>query len=402
MVRRARLLALGVRGFASVVCTALAFSGSLAHAEGGPGYFSWHPSVRASLVADDNVFFEEDGTSGSIGFWLAPRLELGYRTGAVELGADLGVDLRRYVDHTSALSAELYRAIAWGEVGLSPGLSLRLSNAFVPQPVRMGLPEDDAENQVQTNRLDAGLNWWRELPGERELEVGLLTSYFRSEEYSEVVPLEGGGFGMDDDFRADYLQGLGFVEFQSPLGERTSTYVRWQGAYRAFSEHSAVDHSNLSLLFGVRSSRWEGLDLALAAGVGAVGFDSFADAVRALGELSVGYRLPSGWRLWLSARHLMTPNLAGDDAMESTGQLGVEKRFGAATAASLRLFVTRFDGEVGADAVNLFGGAELRIRRQVTRYLQLALSHRYWHNRGDFDLDDFSRNRIAVELGFRL
>jgi len=388
---------------AFVVCAVLAFLGSAAHAaEGEPGYFSWRPSLRASLVADDNVFYEEDGASGSLGFWLAPRLELGYRTGAVELGADLGVDVRQYVDHSSALSAELFRAIGWGEIGLRPGLSLRLSNAFVPQPVRLGLPEDEAANQVQTNRLDAGLHWWRELPGRREVEAGLLASYFRSEEYSEVVPLEGGGFGVDDDFRADYVQSLGFVEFQSPLGERTSTYLRGQVAYRAFSERSAADHSNFSLLFGVRSSRWEGLDLALAAGVGVLGFDSFADALRALGELSLGYRLSSGWRFSLAARHLMTPNLAGDDAMESTGQLGVEKRFGAATAVSLRLFVTRFDGDLGADAANLFGGTELRIRRQVTRRLQLALSHRYWRNRGAFEQDDFSQNRIALELDFRL
>jgi hypothetical protein len=399
VVRRARL---GLSGFAFVVCTVLVLSGSAARAEGEPGYFSWHPSLRASLVANDNVFFEENGKSGSLGVWLAPRLELGYHTGAVGLGADLGVDLRRYVDHSSALSAELFRAVAWGEIGLRPGLTLRLTNAFVPQPVRLGLPEDEAANQVQTNRLDGGLHWWRELPGRRELEAGLLTSYFRSEEYSQVVPLEGGGLGVDDDFRADYVQGLGFVELQNPLGERTSTYLRWQGAYRAFSERSAADHSNFSLLFGMRSSRWEGLDLALAAGVGALGFDSFADAVRALGELSLDYRLPSGWSFSLAARHLMTPNLAGDDAMESTGQLGVEKRFGAATAASLRLFVTRFEGDVGTDAANLFGGTELRIRRQITRHLQLALSYWHWRNRGDFDPDDFSQNRIALELAFRL
>jgi len=399
VVRRARL---GSSRFAFVIFGALALCVSAAHAEGGPGYFSWQPSLHASLVADDNVFSEDDGENGSVGVWLAPRLQLGYRTGAVELGADLGVDLRRYFDHSSSLSAELYRAVGWGEIGLRPGLSLRLSNAFVPQPVLLGLPEDEAENQVQTNRLDAGLNWWRELPGKREVQAGLLATYFSSEEYSEVVPLEGGGFGVDDDFRADYLQGLGFVEFQSPVGERTSTYVRWQGAYRSFSERSGADHTNFSLLFGVRSSRWEGLDLALAAGVGALGFDSFADALRALGELSLCYRLPSGWSFSLEARHLMSPNLAGDDAMESTGQLGVEKRFGAATAASLRLFVTRFDGQVGVDAANLFGGTELRIRRQLTRRLQLALSYRYWRNRGGFDLDDFSRNRIAVELDFRL
>ena len=64
--------------------------------------------------------------------------------------------------------------------------------------------------------------------------------------------------------------------------------------------------------------------------------------------------------------------------------------------------MTRFDGDVGADAANLFGGTELRIRRQVTRSLQLALSYRHWRNRGAFDLDDFSQNRIALELDFRL
>jgi len=397
-----RCFSSGLRGLAFVICAALALQGSAAHAEGQPGYFSWRPSLHAALVADDNVFHEESGTNGSLGVWLAPRLELGYRTGAIELGADLGVDLRRYIGHTSTLSAELFRAIGWGEVGLRPGLSLRLSNAFVPQPVRLGLPEDEGSNLVQTNRLDAGLHWWRELPGRREIEVGLLTTYFRSEEYSQVVPLEGGGFAVDDDFRADYVQGLGFVEFQNPLGERTSTYVRMQGAYRAFSENSTADHSNFSLLFGVRSSRWEGLDLGLSAGVGALGFDSFADALRALGELSVAYRLPSGWTFSLAARHLMTPNLAGDDSMESTGQLDVEKRFGAATAVSLRLFATRFDGDVGANAANLFGGTELRVRRQLTRYLQLALSYRHWLNRGGFDTDDFSQNRIALELDFRL
>jgi hypothetical protein len=391
-----------LRGLAFVICAALALQGSAAHAEGEPGYFSWRPSIHSALVADDNVFHEDSGTDGSLGVWLAPRLELGYRTGAVELGADLGVDLRRYIGHSSALSAELYRAIGWGEIGLRPGLSLRLSNAFVPQPVRLGLPEDEGSNLVQTNRLDAGLHWWRELPGRREIEAGLLTSYFHSEKYSQVVPLDGGGFAVDDDFRSDYLQGLGFVEFQSPIGERTSTYVRFQGDYRAFSESSAPDHSNFSLLFGVRSSRWEGLDLALSAGVGALGFDSFVDAMRVLGELSLAYRLPSGWTFSLAGRHLMTPNLAEDDSMESTGEFDVEKRFGAATAVSLRLFVTRFDGYVGVDAANLFGGTELRVRRQLTRYLQLGLSYRYWLNRGAFDLDDFSQNRIALELDFRL
>jgi hypothetical protein len=368
-------------------------------AEGESGLFTWRPSLSVSAVASDNVFYDEGDEEGSIGAWIAPRLELSYRRPALELGADLGVDFRRWIEQSS-LSSELYRAAAWARAGLGHGLSARLSNAFVPQPLRVGLPEDEGRNLVQTNRLAGDLRWSRPLPGRRELELGVQGSWFRSDESAELVP-GAGGPALDPSFRSDYAEGLGFVELQSPLGERSSAWVRAQGSHRSFREDSRADHENLSLLLGWRSSRFENLDLELAGGVGALGFERFADELRALGRVGLRYRLPAAWALSLAAHHLNTPNLAGDEALESTGELGVEKRFGIATLAGLRIFATRFDGDLRAGDANLFGGAELSVRHQVNRSLQLLVAYRHWRNAGALGLDDFAQNRLVLQLSLR-
>jgi hypothetical protein len=348
----------------------------------------------------DNAFYEDSGAEGTLGGWIAPRLELSYRRPSLELGADLGVDLRRYVDHSS-LGDELYRGVAWGEAALGQGVSFRLSNAFVPQPVTLGLPEDEARNLVQTNRSEADLRWWHGLPGGRELEIGVQGSYFFTEDYAEMVPSTG-GVVLDPDFHADYAQGLGFIEVQSPVGEATTAYVRTQGSYRSFGDVSSASHANLSMLVGLRSGRWKGLDLDVAGGVGALSFDSFGDEIRALGRLSVRWRVGEGWVFSLAGRHLTTPNLAGQEALDSTGELGVTKRFGSATEAAVRFFVTRFEGDLRSSSANLFGGTELTLRHQLTSQIQLQAGYRHWNNAGSLGFDDFSQNRLLLEIGFRL
>ncbi len=364
------------------------------------GLFRWHPSLEVTTVASDNVFHEDEGAEGRIGAWIAPRVELAYQRQALELGADLGVDLRRWFDESS-LDAELYRATGWGEARLGRGLSLRLENAWLPRTLRVGLPEDEASNLVQTNRSAVDLRWWRGLPGGRELEIGVEGSYFLSEASDEPVPTPGGGVAIDRDFRADHAQGLGFVELQAPVAEATRVHARLQGSYRDFRQRSEADHGNLSLLFGLRSKRWEGLELEVAGGVGALGFERFADELRALGLARLRYRLPPAWTLSLAARHLDSPNLAGEPALESTGELDLARRFGSATEAGLRLFVTRFEGDLRAHGANLFGGAELRLRHQVNRFLQLRVAYRHWRNAGSFDLDDFSQNRLSFRIALR-
>jgi len=386
-------------GVALMALSVLSWAAAAGAAEGEGGLFTWRPSLRITTVASDNVFHEDGGAEGSLGAWIAPRLELSYRRPALELGADLGVDFRRYVDHGS-LGSELYRGVAWAEAALGNGFSLRLSNAFVPQPIRLGLPEDEGNNLLQTNRSEADVRWWSSLPGGRELEVGLQGTYFFSDDYAELVP-SGGGVALDPDFRADFAEGLGFVEVQSPLGEASSTYARVQGSYRSFQDVSSADHGNLSLLVGVRSGRWKNLDLDLAGGVGALGFDGFGDEIRALGRASVRWRVGEGWVLSLEGRHLSTPNLALEMALETTGELGVTRRFGPATEGALRFFVTRFEGDLRSSRANLFGGAELTIRQQVTRHFQLVASYRHWHNAGAFSLDDFYQNRLLLQIAIR-
>jgi hypothetical protein len=377
----------------------LGWAAAAVGAEGEGGLFSWRPSVRVTTVASDNVFYDEHGTEGSLGAWVAPRLELSYRRPAFEVGADLGVDFRRYVDHAS-LGDELYRGVAWAEAALGHGLTLRVSNAFVPQPIYLGLPEDEGPNLVQTNRSEADLRWWRALPGGRELELGVQGTYFLSDDYAEFVPASGGTV-LDPHFRSDYAQGLAFAEVKTPVGEATTAYLRTQGSYRSFRDVSSADHGNLSLLLGVRSGRWRDLDLDVAGGVGALSFSSFGDEIRALGRASLRWRVAEGWSLALEGRQLVTPNLAGDEALETTGELGVTRRFGLATEARARVFVTRFEGDLRSSAVDLFGGAELSVRHQLTRYLQVEAAYRHWRNAGAFGLDDFAQNRLLLQIAVR-
>lgn len=380
---------------------AIGIAAGTARAEGERGLFTWHPSLDLTWVVDDNVTFEDGSGDGSLGFWVAPRLELAYQAPGLDLGADLGVDLRRYLDHSSDADAELYRATVWGGLGVGHGLSLRARNAFVPQPALLGRPEDEGSNLLQTNRSDLGLHYSLPLSGSRELRAGVVGSYFLSEDYPEALPLPGGGFTVDGDFQSDFAQGLGFVEVETPLGEQLTWTLRTQASYRAYQDYSAADHVNLSLLSGLRARPAERVELELEAGGGPLSFDGFADAWRAVARARVAWRSEGGLTLWLAARHLHSPDLSGDEADETGGEVGAEQRFGSATAASLRVFATRFDAPLLDSGANLFGAVEVRLRRQLTRRLQLAVAYRHWRNAGSLEADDFRQNRIGLEFAYR-
>ena len=135
------------------------------------------------MVGDDDPYLEERD-DGAFGSWIAPNLELGYRADFYELQADLGADVRRYVDDEGDLSEEFYRAIVNGEIGVLPGLTLRVSNAFSPQPERVSSPADATRNLQQTNQVDAEVRYWKELPGRRELLMTFRGAHFIGEDFN--------------------------------------------------------------------------------------------------------------------------------------------------------------------------------------------------------------------------
>lgn len=388
-----------IRRIAAALAATLLLVPGDAGAEGEGRRFSIHPSVRVVGVYDDNLFFDDEDPDSGYGAWIIPRLELAYRGRSYELGADLGADIRRYL-REPALDEEFFRLRGYGEFGLLPGLTLRLSDTYAPQPLQLGLPEDDADNLVQTNRVDAELGYWRELSGGRELELGAHGTRFMGESFAADVPT-GAGLGVDEDFRPDFWEVAGFAEFKNPLGRRHSAYTRLQVRRRLFDDSPLSDHTDLSLLVGVRSRWSRNLEFALAAGWGLIAFDSQGLQERFLGEGRLEHRLRAGWSWRASLVNKFTADLAGNPFVETTGRLVLEKRFGTRTLWSAGGFLSRFENKSWDHPVNLFGGFEASVRRQMTRRAQLKLAYRYWINGGDCAFDDFRQNRIVVEFLYR-
>jgi len=371
-------------------------------AEGEPGSFTWTPSLKLASIVNDNVDYEKGAGDGAPGMRVRPRLELAYRIMGLELGADLGADIHQYSQAYHQASDQFYRAIGWAELGLAPGLRLRFSNALTPYPLRQGRPTDEAANMVQTNRTELDLRWWHELSNDQEIELGAQAAYFWSEKFSERVPQNGGGFVLDGNFHANYWQGLLFAELQMPVASRTAGYIRGQVSYRSLKEDSDADHLNISLVAGVRSNILPKLDLDLSGGVGLLSFEGLDDKLRALARLDLRYQLDSGWSTVLEAHHLFSVDLIGRDVLESSARIAIEKRFGTATAVELGTFITRFEVDSISSDPDIFGGAEIKLRRQLTRIFQVGLSYRHWWNRGTFGSNDFSQNRVVLELSVRL
>jgi hypothetical protein len=386
----------------AALAVALALPAQQAGAEGKEGQFSFSPSVNIATVVDDDLFLTEDDKKSTFGVWVQPRLELSYRTETLDLGADLGADLRRYADYYSDLADEFWRMSGHAQVGLLPGLTFRVANAFVPTSVELGLPPDQGVNMLQTNRTDSELRYWRALPGEREISFGARGTRFMSDDYTEDRPGSGGTVILDDDFNADYWGGTGYAEYREPLGTRTAAYARAETGYRSFDESSRSNNLDYTLLVGVHSQRFRNAEIDLAGGYGQIRFDSLGTQPRIVGRGSLRYRFPHDWTFRLGANHLSSADLLGNSALETTGSIGLEKRFEEGrTSAAVNLFLTRYDSDSLGTGANLFGGAEVKLRRQLTRRTQIGIGYRYWDNQGDYEADDMQQNRLLIDLNFR-
>ena len=183
---------------------------------------SIHPSILVTSIADDNVDLVEGG-GGDVGMFFFPRIEMGVQGRYLHMGADLGVDVRRYLQDSSPNDVFL-RFGGFGELGILPGLTLRLSEAYSPTPVELGRPLDHTSNLVQTNRFAASVRYWTESTHGSELSFVLQTTRLTSEGFAADV---GAGV-IDDDFHADFWEGALLSEFHTPLTDSVSGFVRFQ------------------------------------------------------------------------------------------------------------------------------------------------------------------------------
>ena len=397
------------RNPAAIAVSALLIWGSVAAAEDQENRFTYHPSILITMVGDDDPYLEKR-TDGDFGAWIAPNLELGYRADFYELQASLGADIRRYADE-SDLSDEFYRAIVSGEIGVLPGLTLRVSNAFSPQPGRVSSPADATRNLWQTNQVDAEIRYWRELPGRRELLMTFRGTQFVGEEFNTVRLTDGGGAVTHLDFEPNHWEGASRLELQTPFGERTSLYARSEFEYRTYSEFEVPDRGEFTILFGARSRYFRHLEIDVAGGYGMVAFQSNDDLHRFVGEGSLRLRLPNGWALRASAANRFVSELSGNVFVETTGRMEIEKHFGEMISASVSAFISRLENDAWNVRTNLFGGAEFRIQSRIGRHTVVAITYRYWDNAGDFWywdrtestmlMDDFNQDRVALEFFYR-
>jgi hypothetical protein len=139
----------------------------------------------------------------------------------------------------------------------------------------------------------------------------------------------------------------------------------------------------------------------VAGGYGIVLFDRDRNLQRFVGEGSFRYRLPNGWTWWISSANRFVAEITGNQFVETTGRMGVQKYFGESLALSAALFLSRFENDAWDLPENLFGGAELRAEYGIARRTRVALTYRYWENEGDLSFDDFHQNRVALELSYR-
>jgi hypothetical protein len=382
------------------VALLLALLAGAAHAdEGAEQRFSWRPSFETRSTVVDNAYLTPKDKQSDLGVWMVPRLELGYRTAAASIGADLGAEIPRYLDH-SALNDTFWRARLHGEAGIWPGLSVRISDDYTPSPIALGAPDDATPNMSQTNRAAAELRYWRELPGKRELTLGIVGARFDGNRFETLVPGPGDDAVMGK-FRPNFSEGGGYAELRNPIGEDHAVLLRGSASYRSFDSSKASEDVNAQGLLGLESRLPGGLALQIAGGFGWLDPRGENGEPQALGRAELSWQNASGLTVRLGFHHQFASDLVGNDFLDTSGRLSIEKSLGFQTSATLTAFVSQLDSKSTHPSGDLFGGAEIVLRRQLSRSFQLSLAYRYWENAGSFEADDFRQNQASVAISYR-
>jgi hypothetical protein len=357
--------------------------------------FSAHTSIRVSTLVDDNVHLEGNNGDTDIGATLFPRVELGLHSRSLHMGADLGIDLRGYSKSSSPNEAFL-RLGGFAELGLLPGLTVRVSDAYAPTPVDLGKPLDHSANLVQTNRLAMSIRKWSEMPNDREVSLALQVSRHTSEGFTTDI---GNGETIDD-FHADFWEYAAIGEFHTPVTENMSGFLRANTRWRSFDDSEVSNFADISVLVGISTQWWESVDFEAAIGIGRLAFEDHGQT-RFLGEATARYRISDGTTLRLNLYQRNTADIVGNEFTESTGRFDIERRFGERLEASLGLFITRLYDDSWNEGSNLFGGVEATMRYQTTRRTQLELMYRHWNNAGNYDSDNFRENMLSLSFTYR-
>jgi len=371
-------------------------------AAGGPREgFDWHPYATLTAVYDDNVLLEPSGGPAEPGVWFGPGIEANYREGAWRAGTDVGADLRRYFG-SPEIAQYFWRLSGFAEVDAMRGLTLRVSDAYTPQPLNYGLPQDDLENLVQSNRVEAQARYRRELPQEFVLDLTLRGTRFDSDPYEvRRDPVLAGLPPGTESFTASYDDLTEQVELQHGLGRDLIGYARVLTRERWFDDLPQDDLTEVSGMGGIRWRASRLAEVELGGGYGQIDFHSGPTKPGAVGLLQVKGDLEGGWHWSAGVTRLLTTEISGFNYAETVGHVGIEKQLGPRMRATLDAFGGQFDNQAPGVGNQKYYAVEAAIRRQLTRTLQSGLLVRHWQTNGQGDLNDVTQNRVMLEFTYR-
>ncbi len=379
---------------------ALAFAtlaGVTARAEDAREGVSVRPSLGVTGVFDDNVFSSGEDERSDWGVWVEPRLQVGWQRSRLRTEFDLAGELRRYARH-AVLDDEFWTLLGSADLELGRGFHLRLSDAYVPRPLQLGRPTDDGLNRVQTNRAQAELGWQRELRRRNTLDLGVRAVHFTTPGFVSEVDLDGDGSLESARVEGDYQELGAHLEWQRALGRRALFYLRGEGRERRFDPLSSLDFRELAGYGGVRLRGTRRLSLDAAVGWGRLDFDEGDAQDRLLLRTQLRWTGPRGWSASLNLGRQFTADVAGQEYVETSAELGVDRELGPRTSLGLELLGSHFRASGPGLDSNRFVALGLHLDRQLTRRLRARLAWRHWRNGGDHELDDFHQNRVTLGL----
>jgi hypothetical protein len=362
---------------------------------------SLHPYASLSGVYNSNVLLEPDHGTGEFGLWLSPGIEANYRRDVFRAGLDIGADLQRYFGPI-ALDGYYGRIAGFAEVAPLPGLTLRLADAWAPQPLNLGLPDDDAANLVQSNRVEAEARLRRELPREFVLDVGILGTRFDADSYEVRQGADLNGFSTDGgSIDVDYWDVTGRIELQRGFDRRTIGYARILARDRAYESASNYSFVEVSGLLGLRFRGPAQTELEIAGGYGQLNYRDGPTKPTALGLLELSGVLDGGWRWHAGVSRNFTTDFSIYDYAETSGRVGVEKELGPRTRATVEVSGGQFNSEAPDVGNQTYWAVEAALRRQLNRTMQAGLVFRHWQTHGEGSLRDITQNRVILELKYR-